>query len=71
MQLNDLNLPFSFCVKRQTQLRLPGGNHEGANDVWVRREEDWKAFRKASNFKEGLAQNGMASVNGNFFEYGG
>jgi hypothetical protein len=61
--LSDLKLPFTFCLSRQTRLRLPRDITEGEPSVWEKREEDWKSFWRTRG-KEGLQKNGKAAVDG-------
>ncbi|KNZ75648.1 hypothetical protein J132_02422 [Termitomyces sp. J132] len=62
-QLNDLKLPFTFCLTQQTQLRLAGDMQDRASGVWEAREESWKSFSKSLGRTEGLSASGKASVN--------
>ncbi|KAG5340621.1 hypothetical protein C0989_001063 [Termitomyces sp. Mn162] len=62
-QLNDLKLPFTFCITQQTQLRLAGDMQDRASGVWESREESWKSFSKSLGRTEGLSASGKASVN--------
>ncbi|KAG6862433.1 hypothetical protein C0995_011873 [Termitomyces sp. Mi166 len=62
-KLNDLKLPFTFCLTRQTRLRLSGDMQDGPSGVWNSREERWRTFYKSLGHKEGLSASGKASVN--------
>ncbi|KAF8078759.1 ER-golgi trafficking TRAPP I complex 85 kDa subunit-domain-containing protein [Lyophyllum atratum] len=62
-QLTDLKLPFTFCLERQTRVRLPGDIQTGSGSLWAAREEQWKSFSKSRGSNEGLSTNGKASVN--------
>ncbi|KAG6911541.1 hypothetical protein DXG01_011843 [Tephrocybe rancida] len=66
-ELVDLKLPFTFCLERQTRLRLAGDIQGGATSVWETREERWKTFYKTLGRKAGLSANGKASVNEAFY----
>ena len=61
--LSDLKLPFTFCLTRQTRLRLPRDTADGEPSVWEKREEDWQAFWK-SRGKEVLQKSGKGAVDG-------
>ncbi|GLB36017.1 putative ER-Golgi trafficking TRAPP I complex 85 kDa subunit [Lyophyllum shimeji] len=66
-QLGDLKLPFTFCLTRQTRLRLPSDIQKGSRSLWETREEQWKTFSKSLGRKEGLSSNGKASVDETFW----
>jgi trafficking protein particle complex subunit 8 len=62
--LSDLQLPFAFCLKRQTRLRLPRENVNGKRDAeWEKREDNWRTFWK-NRGGESLHKSGKAVVNG-------
>ncbi|KAF5384925.1 hypothetical protein D9615_001402 [Tricholomella constricta] len=66
-QLADLKLPFTFCLERQTRLRLPGDTEHGAGNLWEARDDQWKSFSRSLGRKEGLAPSGKAFVNETFW----
>lgn len=63
-QVKELILPFTFCLAKQTRVRLPRDNEPELSQVWEKREESWRAFWKARGGKEVLSRSGQASVNG-------
>ncbi|KAJ7071158.1 ER-golgi trafficking TRAPP I complex 85 kDa subunit-domain-containing protein [Mycena amicta] len=56
----DLKLPFEFCVKKQTRVRLARDTHTDSGE-WEEREETWTQFWKA------LVKSGKATVNETFY----
>jgi hypothetical protein len=60
--LAELKLPMTFCVPRQTKVRLPRDSL-GGDAEWETREEDWQTFWKPRG-PERLKQGGKAAVNG-------
>ncbi|RDB28485.1 Transport protein particle subunit trs85-1 [Hypsizygus marmoreus] len=67
LELTDLKLPFTFCLVRQTRLRVSGDATNGAGGVWETREDLWKTFWKSRGRKEGLSSTGKASINETFY----
>ncbi|KAF8898889.1 ER-golgi trafficking TRAPP I complex 85 kDa subunit-domain-containing protein [Infundibulicybe gibba] len=59
--LQDLELPFTFCLRKQTRVRL-GRTPDGVQDEWEKREEDWRTFWRARGGKEALTKSGQAAV---------
>ncbi|KAF9462100.1 ER-golgi trafficking TRAPP I complex 85 kDa subunit-domain-containing protein [Collybia nuda] len=66
-KLLDLNLPFRFCLERQTCIRFPGSRDERSSGIWQRREDDWKLFLKSRGAKEDLSTKDNALVNDVFW----
>ncbi|KAG5647603.1 hypothetical protein DXG03_008956 [Asterophora parasitica] len=66
-QLADLKMPFTFCLERQTRLRLLDATQNSEDTVWEAREGQWKTFSKSLGRKEGLSSSGKASVDETFW----
>ncbi|TFY79762.1 hypothetical protein EWM64_g4249 [Hericium alpestre] len=60
--LSEMKLPVTFCVAKQTRVRLPGESVGGNATVWDKREETWRSYWKSQG-KEGLQSTGKAPVN--------
>ncbi|KAJ6621602.1 ER-golgi trafficking TRAPP I complex 85 kDa subunit-domain-containing protein [Mycena sp. CBHHK59/15] len=66
VRLLDLELPFTFCVKTRTRVRLSRDSLEDDMTEWQRREEDWIKFWKGQGGAEGLTKAGGVSVDETF-----
>ncbi|KAJ7169750.1 ER-golgi trafficking TRAPP I complex 85 kDa subunit-domain-containing protein [Mycena filopes] len=63
----DLKLPFTFCLRNQTRLRLPRDGREEGEVDWGSREDDWIKFWKGRGGTERLAKAGKVVVDETFF----
>lgn len=61
--LADLQLPVTFCVPRETKVRLPREGLDNEKSVWASREESWRQFWKPHG-NERLINSGKAAING-------
>ncbi|KIK70846.1 hypothetical protein GYMLUDRAFT_235261 [Collybiopsis luxurians FD-317 M1] len=66
-QLNDLTLPFTFCIPRQSKLRFSNDDHEGDLSEWEKREETWNNFGKSRGMNYRIATESKAYVNEPFW----
>ncbi|KAK7059092.1 hypothetical protein VNI00_001716 [Paramarasmius palmivorus] len=67
-EISSLRLSISFCVPQQTGIRYPRSD-DGDEQVWERREEDWKRFCKSQGVSERLVKDYKASVGGKLLSW--
>lgn len=63
VDLTELKLPLTFCLAKQTKIRLQSDSSGSDLDDWKKREDDWREFWKPRG-KETLDNKRTAAVNG-------
>jgi hypothetical protein len=58
-------------VSKQSFLRFPGDNLNPDDDVWLSRQDAWKAFWKSRGGSENIAAGGKVSMCGVFIPHSG
>lgn len=58
-------------MSKQSFLRFPGDNLNPDDDVWLSRQDAWKAFWKSRGGSENIAAGGKVSMCGMFILYSG
>ncbi|KAJ7275176.1 ER-golgi trafficking TRAPP I complex 85 kDa subunit-domain-containing protein [Mycena haematopus] len=62
----DLKLPFTFCLRGQTRLRLPRASQQDEGAEWQSQEEAWVKFWKGRGGAESLTKTGKIVVDETF-----